>query len=242
MLICTAKKTMPSKRYKNGFESRNGEEAISLEEAMTALAGFPKVKFDESVEMAIRLGVDPKHSDQMVRGTITLPHGSGKQVRVVAFVADGPVADAARAAGADHVGLDELIKKVEGGWTDFDKAVATPEAMKSGVAKLGRYLGPRNLMPTPKSGTVTEDLGKAVTEVKGGRVEFKVDKTSNLHVLIGKRSFAGEALLENANAVVEAVVKAKPVTTKGTYILSASLSASMSPSVKLDLKELSTLS
>ena len=122
--------------------------------------------------------------------------------------------------------LDELIKKVEGGWTDFDKAVATPEAMKSGVAKLGRYLGPRNLMPTPKSGTVTEDLGKAVTEVKGGRVEFKVDKTSNLHVLIGKRSFAGEKLLENANAVLDAVIKAKPDAAKGTYVISASISAS----------------
>ena len=233
---------MPSKRYKKALEGRNGEETCSLKDALAKLAGFPKVKFDESVEMAFCLGVDSKHSDQMVRGTVTLPNGSGKQVRVVAFVADGPVADAAREAGADHVGLDELIKKVEDGWTDFDKAVATPEAMKSGVAKLGRYLGPRNLMPTPKSGTVTEDLGKAVTEVKGGRVEFKVDKTSNLHVLIGKRSFAGEALLENANAVVEAVVKAEPDTTKGTYILSASLSASMSPSVKLNLKELSTLS
>ena len=213
-----------------------------MADAMTALTGFPKVKFDESVEMAFRLGVDPKHSDQMVRGTITLPHGSGKQVRVVAFVADGPVADAARAAGADHVGLDELIKKVEDGWTDFDKAVATPEAMKSGVAKLGRYLGPRNLMPTPKSGTVTEDLGKAVTEVKGGRVEFKVDKTSNLHVLIGKRSFAGEKLLENANAVLDAVIKAKPDAVKGTYLLSASISASMSPSVKLDLRQLAAAS
>ena len=232
---------MPSKRYKNGFESRNGEERVSLKEALAALAGFPKVKFDESVELAFRLGVDPKHSDQMVRGTVTLPHGSGKQVRVVAFVADGPVADAAREAGADHVGLEDLIKKVEGGWTDFDKAVATPEAMKSGVAKLGRYLGPRNLMPTPKSGTVTEDLGKAVTEVKGGRVEFKVDKTSNLHVLIGKRSFSGEQLLDNASAVVDAVLKAKPDAAKGTYVLNAAISATMSPSVKLDLKELAPL-
>jgi large subunit ribosomal protein L1 len=233
---------MPSKRYKNGFESRNGEERIPLKEALAALAGFPKVKFDESVELAFRLGVDPKHSDQMVRGTVSLPHGSGKQVRVVAFVADGPVADAAREAGADHVGLEELIKKVEGGWTDFDKAVATPEAMKSGVAKLGRYLGPRNLMPTPKSGTVTEDLGKAVTEVKGGRVEFKVDKTSNLHVLIGKRSFSGEQLFDNASVVVDAVLKAKPDAAKGIYVLNASISATMSPSVKLDLKGMATLS
>ena len=210
-----------------------------MAEAFAAMAKFPQVKFDESVEMAFRLGVDPKHSDQMVRGTVSLPHGSGKQVRVVAFVPEGPQADKAREAGADHVGLQELVAKVEGGWTDFDKAVATPEAMKQGVAKLGRYLGPRNLMPTPKSGTVTEDIAKAVTEVKGGRVEFKVDKTANLHVLIGKRSFSGDQLLENANAALDAVLKAKPDAAKGNYLLSASISATMSPSVKLDLRQLS---
>ena len=230
---------MPSKRYNNALEGRNGEDKVDLSEAFAAMAKFPKVKFDESVEIAFRLGVDPKHSDQMVRGTVSLPNGSGKQVCVVAFVPEGPEAEKAREAGADHVGLDELIAKVEGGWTDFDKAVATPEAMKQGVAKLGRYLGPRNLMPTPKSGTVTNDLGKAVTEVKGGRVEFKVDKTSNLHVLIGKRSFTPEQLEENASAAIDAVLKAKPDSTKGMYLLSASISATMSPSVKLDLRQFS---
>ena len=177
---------MPSKRYKKALETVSEDAACSLPDAFRILAGFPKAKFDESVEIAFRLGVDPKHSDQMVRGTVSLPHGSGKQVTVAAFVADGPIADAARAAGAEHVGLKEIIEKVEGGWTDFDVAVATPEAMKQGVAKLGRQLGPRGLMPTPKAGTVTEDLAKTITEVKGGRVEFKVDKTSNLHVQIGK--------------------------------------------------------
>ncbi len=156
-------------------------------------------------------------------------------------MADGPIADAARAAGAEHVGLKEIIKKVESGWTNFDVAVATPEAMKQGVAKLGRQLGPRGLMPTPKSGTVTEDLAKAVTEVKGGRVEFKVDKTANLHVQVGKASFTQEQLVENASAAVSAVFKAKPDAVKGSYVLSASVAATMSPSVKLDVKELAKL-
>ena len=230
---------MPSKRYNKALEARNGQESHALQEALNILAGFPKAKFDESVEISFRLGVDPKHSDQMVRGTVSLPHGSGKKVVLAAFVADGPKAEEAREAGADHIGLDELIKKVEGGWTDFDVAVATPEAMKSGVAKLGRQLGPRGLMPTPKAGTVTNDLGKAVTEVKGGRVEFKVDKTSNLHVLIGKRSFTESQLEENASAAIDAVIKAKPDVAKGMYLLSASISATMSPSVKLDLRQLS---
>ena len=232
---------MPSKRYNKALEARNGQESHALQEALNILAGFPKAKFDESVEISFRLGVDPKHSDQMVRGTVSLPHGSGKKVVLAAFVADGPKAEEAREAEADHVGLDELIKKVEGGWTDFDVAVATPEAMKSGVAKLGRQLGPRGLMPTPKAGTVTDDLAKAVREVKGGRVEFKVDKTSNLHVLVGKASFSADKLLENAKAAITAVLKAKPDSTKGTYLLSAHVSATMSPSVALDLKELAKL-
>ena len=232
---------MASKRYKKALETTNGDAVHSLANAIGVLAGFPKAKFDESVEVAFRLGVDPKHSDQMVRGTVSLPHGSGKQVTVVAFVADGPVADAAREAGAEHVGLKEIIQKVEGGWTGFDVAVATPEAMKQGVAKLGRQLGPRGLMPTPKAGTVTEDLAKTITEVKGGRVEFKVDKTGNLHVQVGKVSFTQEQLVENAESVSGAVLKAKPDTVKGTYLLAASVSATMSPSVKLDIKELAKL-
>ena len=202
---------------------------------------FPRAKFDETVDLAMRLGVDPKHSDQMVRGTVALPNGSGKTVRVAAFAADGPAADAAKEAGADHVGLKELIEKVEGGWTDFDVAVATPEAMKIGVAKLGRQLGPRGLMPTPKAGTVSDDLGKVIGEVKAGRVEFKVDKSANLQMTIGKASFDAEKLLENAKAAIIAVIKAKPDSAKGTYLMSASLSATMSPSVKLDVKEISKL-
>ena len=232
---------MASKRYKKALETTNGEAMYPLPDAFEIMAGFPKAKFDESVEVAFRLGVDPKHSEQMVRGTVSLPHGSGKQVTVVAFVADGPIADAARAAGAEHVGLKEIIEKVEGGWTNFDVAVATPEAMKQGVAKLGRQLGPRGLMPTPKAGTVTEDLAKTITEVKGGRVEFKVDKTANLHVQVGKSSFTQEQLVENTSAVASAVLKARPDTIKGTYMLSASVSATMSPSVKLDVKELAKL-
>ena len=232
---------MASKRYKKALETTNGEAMYPLPDAFKIMAGFPKAKFDESVEVAFQLGVDPKHSDQMVRGTVSLPHGSGKQVTVVVFVADGPIADAARAAGAEHVGLKEIIEKVEGGWTNFDVAVATPEAMKQGVAKLGRQLGPRGLMPTPKSGTVTEDLAKAITEVKGGRVEFKVDKTANLHVQVGKSSFTQEQLVENTSTVASAVLKARPDTIKGTYMISASVSATMSPSVKLDVKELAKL-
>ncbi len=234
-------KKMPSKRYKQAFEARNGGEHVSLVDAIAALAKFPRAKFDESVDLAMRLGVDPKHSDQMVRGTVALPNGSGKTVRVAAFAADGPAADAAKEAGADHVGLKELVEKVEGGWTDFDVAVATPEAMKAGVAKLGRQLGPRGLMPTPKAGTVSDDLGKVIGEVKAGRVEFKVDKSANLQMTIGKASFDAEKLLENAKAAIIAVIKAKPDSAKGTYLMSASLSATMSPSVKLDVKEISKL-
>lgn len=232
---------MPSKRYNQAFDARNGGESLSLMDAVVALGKFPHAKFDESVDLAMRLGVDPKHSDQMVRGTVALPNGSGKTVRVVAFAPEGPPADAAKEAGADHVGLKELIEKVEGGWTDFDVAVATPEAMKAGVAKLGRQLGPRGLMPTPKAGTVSDDLGKVIGEVKAGRVEFKVDKSANLQLPIGKISFDAEKLFANAKAAIVAVLKAKPDSTKGTYLRSASLSATMSPSLKLDVKEISKL-
>ena len=232
---------MQSKRYKQAFEARNGGEAVSLTDAISVLGKFPRAKFDESVDLALRLGVDSKHSDQMVRGTVALPNGSGKIVRVVAFTPDGPVADAAKEAGADYVGMEELIEKVDGGWTDFDVAVASPEAMKAGVAKLGPKLGPRNLMPTPKAGTVTNDLGKAVAEVKAGRIEFRIDKSANLSLPVGKISFDPDKLQENAEAALNAVFKAKPDSVKGTYLLSASVSATMSPSVKLDTKEISKL-
>ncbi len=230
--------TMPSKRYNKAQESLNGDESRGLQAAIGVLAGFPKAKFDETVELSFRMGVDPRHSDQMVRGTVSLPHGSGQKIVVAAFAKEGVAADAAKEAGAEHVGFEDLIKKVEGGWTEFDVAVATPEAMKGGVAKLGRQLGPRGLMPNPKTGTVTDDLGKAVTAVKAGRVEFKVDKTANLHVVVGKASFSEDKLLENARAVVDAVLKAKPDAFKGTYLNSCTLSATMSPGVKVDIKDL----
>jgi large subunit ribosomal protein L1 len=182
------------------------------------------------------LGVDPKQSDQMVRGTVPLPHGSGKTVRVLVFAKPGAAADAARGAGAEYVGFEELIKKCTEGWTDFDVAIATPDAM-SEVRKLGKALGPRGLMPNPKTGTVTDDTAKAVKEVKAGRVEFKVDKGGNIHVPVGKVSFAADQIEENARAVIRAVARSKPSSSKGTFIRSCTLSATMSPPIRVDVRE-----
>ena len=229
-------KHMPSKRYKQALEIVEQDRKYALKDAVDVLGKFPKTKFDETVEISFRLGVDPRQSDQMVRGTVPLPHGSGKDVRVIVFAKEGPSADAAKEAGANEVGFDDLIKKVTGGWTDFDVAVATPEAMVE-VRKLGRVLGPRGLMPNPKTGTVTDDTGAAVKAVKAGRVEFKVDKTSNLAVVAGKRSFNAEQLEENIRTIFDAVVKAKPDSSKGAYVKSATLSAAMSPGIAVDLKE-----
>jgi len=227
---------MPSKRYKKALQLVDPERAYPLNSAVEVLAKFPKAKFNETVDLAFRLGVDPKQSDQMVRGTVPLPHGSGKTVRVLVFTKNAPTAEAARAAGAEYVGFEDLIKKCTEGWTDFDVAIATPEAMGE-VRKLGKVLGPRGLMPNPKTGTVTDDTAKAVKEVKAGRVEFKVDKAGNVHVPVGKSSFAPKQIEENARAVIEAVAKAKPHSVKGLFIRSCTLSASMSPPVRLDLKE-----
>ena len=227
---------MPSKRYKKALEQVDATKAYQLKDAVGVLAKFPKAKFNETVDLAFRLGVDPKHSDQMVRGTVPLPHGSGKTVRVLVFAKSGAAADAARAAGAEFVGFEDMIAKCNGGWSDFDVAVATPEAMVE-VRKLGKVLGPRGLMPNPKTGTVTEDTAKAVKEVKAGRVEFKIDKAGNVHVPVGKASFAPNQIEENARAVIEAVAKAKPQSAKGTYIHSCTLSATMSPAVRVDIKE-----
>lgn len=210
--------------------------AYPLNDAVATLAKLPKAKFNETVEIAFRLGVDPKQSDQMVRGTVPLPHGSGKTVRVLVFAKAGPAADAASAAGAEYVGFEDMIKKCQDGWTDFDVAVATPEAM-SEVRKLGKVLGPRGLMPNPKTGTVTEDTAKAVKEVKAGRVEYKTDKAGNIHVPVGKLSFSAQQLYENAHAVIDAVLKARPASVRGTYLRAAALTATMSPAVRLDLKE-----
>src|SRR5574342_623119 len=219
---------MPSKRFKKAVEQVDGKKLYPLKSAVEVLAKFPKAKFNETVDLAFRLGVDPKQSDQMVRGTVPLPHGSGKVVRVLVFAKNGAAADAAKAAGAEYVGFEEMIKKCQEGWTDFDVAVATPEAMAE-VRKLGKVLGPRGLMPNPKTGTVTDDTAKAVKEVKAGRVEFKVDKAGNIHVPVGKASFAPEQIAENARSVIEAVAKSRPHTVKGTFIQSCTLSATMSP-------------
>lgn len=230
---------MPSKRYKKALEVVDGKKTYPLKSAVEVLAKFPKAKFNESVDLAFRLGVDPKQSDQMVRGTVPLPHGSGKTVRVLVFAKSGAAADAARAAGAEFVGFEDMIAKCNQGWSDFDVAVATPEAMAE-VRKLGKVLGPRGLMPNPKTGTVTEDTARAVKEVKAGRVEFKVDKAGNVHVAVGKVSFPVAQIEENARAVIEAVAKAKPHSLKGTYIHSCTLSATMSPPVRVDVREFAT--
>jgi large subunit ribosomal protein L1 len=227
---------MPSKRYRKALELVDGKKQYPLKSAVEILIKFPKAKFNETVDLAFRLGVDPKHSDQMVRGTVPLPHGSGKVVRVLVFAKSGPSADAARSAGAEYVGFEDMIKKCQEGWNDFDVAVATPEAMAE-VRKLGKVLGPRGLMPNPKTGTVTDDTGKAVKEVKAGRVEFKIDKAGNVHVPIGKASFTAQAIEENARAVIDAIAKARPNSVKGTYIHSCTLSATMSPPVTVDPRE-----
>jgi len=227
---------MPSKRYKKALQSVDAAKSYPLKTAVDVLSKFPKAKFNETVDLAFRLGVDPKQSDQMVRGTVPLPHGSGKVVRVLVFAKSGPAADAAKAAGAEYVGFDDMIKKCQEGWSDFDVAIATPEAMGE-VRKLGKVLGPRGLMPNPKTGTVTDDTAKAVREVKAGRVEYKTDKAGNVHVPIGKVAFTAIQIEENARSVIEAVIKARPNSVKGIYVNSCTLSATMSPPVRVDLKE-----
>ena len=222
-----------SKRYKASAEKLS-QKALTLSDAVDALQGLPKARFDETVELAFNLNVDPKQSTQMVRGTVRLPNGSRKKVRVVVFT-ENP--DAAIKAGADKAGLGDLIKEIEGGWMDFDVAVSTTSAMKE-VRKVARVLGPRGLMPNPKSGTVTDDIESAIKEVKGGRVEFKMDKTANMSVVVGKRSFANDKLLENAKAALAAVAAARPEVVKGKFINSITLNSTMSPGVKVALSEI----
>ena len=208
------------------------ERLYSLEEAIPLVQNIKFAKFDESVELAIRLGVNPKHADQMVRGTVVLPHGLGRTKRVV-VIASAEKQKEAEAAGADTVGGEELVDRIQKGWMDFDSVVATPDMMRS-VGKLGRVLGPRGLMPNPKTGTVTVDVSKAVEEIKAGKVEYRVDKAGIVHVPIGKASFATENLLANAQALVSSVIKAKPVAAKGKYVKGISLSATMGPGVRVD--------
>jgi large subunit ribosomal protein L1 len=223
-----------SKRYREALKLVDRTKSYLLTEAVKLLKQMPRSKFDESVELAFKLGVDPKQSDQMVRGTVGLPHGSGKKVRILVFTKGNH--DAAKAAGADFVGFEDMVKKVAEGWSDFDVAIATPETMGE-VRKLGKVLGPRGLMPNPKTGTVTDDITKAVKEFKAGRVEFKIDKAANLHVPFGKVSFNEAQIIENARSVIEAVVKSRPSSAKGRYIHSCTLSATMSPGLHLDIKE-----
>jgi large subunit ribosomal protein L1 len=225
------------KRYNEAVKQVDSKRQYKISEAVDLLKKLPKTKFDETIELSFKLGVDPKQSDQMVRGTVALPHGSGKKVSVVVF-AKGAAAQAAKDAGADYVGMEDLVKKCQEGWTDFDVAVATPEAMQE-VRKLGKVLGPKGLMPNPKTGTVTDDTGKAVKEVKAGRVEFKMDKAANVHVSFGKLSFEGKAIEDNAKAVINALVHAKPATSKGAFIESCTLSSTMSPGLRIDHHEFS---
>jgi len=224
-----------SKRGKRYEESRKKIDRASrydLEAGMNLLKEGGRTKFDESVDMAIRLGVNPKHADQMVRGTVALPHGVGKEVKVLVF-AKGEKEREAREAGADFVGAEELVEKITGGWMDFDKTIATPDMMGT-VGKLGKVLGPRGLMPNPKVGTVTFDVGRAVKELKAGRVEFKVDKTGIVHTTVGKISFSADQLKENVMALMDTINRAKPASSKGTYLKSVAISTTMGPGIKLD--------
>jgi large subunit ribosomal protein L1 len=225
-----------SKRYRGAIKVADLTKEYPLNEAVEILAKFPKAKFDETVELSFRLGVDATSGEQNVRGTTPLPNGSGKKVRVIVFTDD---AAKAKAAGADEAGLADLMKKIQDGWLDFDVAIATNEAMKQ-VRTLARILGPKGLMPNPKAGTVTDDIAAGIKAVKAGRVEFKMDKTANIGVGVGKRSFTPQQILENAAAVLEAVGKAKPNTFKGgQFIKSVTISSSMSPGVKLATTEFS---
>ena len=220
------------KRYIEAKKKIERGKAYPIEEAIKLVLDTATAKFDETVEVAVNLGVDPRHADQMVRGSVVLPHGTGKQVKVLVF-AQGEKEKEAQAAGADYVGGEEFIKKIEEGWLEFDRVVATPDMM-SKVAKLGRILGPRGLMPSAKTGTVTFDVTKAVKELKGGKIDFKVDKGGVIHAPIGKVSFGSDKLLDNFKALMETIIRLKPASAKGTYIKGITLSSTMGPGVKVD--------
>src|SRR6266705_3230436 len=221
-----------SKAYKKADELVDPARLYTPTQAVDLARKTATTKFDSTVEVAIRLGVDPRKADQMVRGTVNLPNGTGKTARVLVFAA-GERAEDARAAGADYVGSDELIERVQGGFLDFDAVVATPDLMGK-VGRLGRVLGPRGLMPNPKTGTVTPNVGKAVTEIKGGKIEFRVDRHANLHFIIGKASFADSALLENYAAAVDEIMRLKPSAAKGRYLRKAAITTTMGPSIPVD--------
>ena len=225
-----------SRRMQDALELVDNEKLYELDEALELIKKFPKVNFDESVEMHINLGVNPKYADQMVRGTIVLPNGVGKEVSVLVF-AKGEKKTEAEEAGADFAGSDELIEKVQDGWTDFDMAIATPNMMKE-IGKLGRVLGPRGLMPNPKAGTMTDDITKAVKEAKAGKLEYKVDKYGVIHIIVGKRSFSVKELKGNIEALMGAVMDQRPTSLKGRYLKTIYVTTSMGPSVKLDVNDL----
>ena len=221
------------KKYQAARAQVAADRTYTIEDAIPLVQKVKFAKFDETVELTLRLGVDPKHADQMVRGTVVLPHGLGKTKRVLA-IAGGEKQKEAQEAGADFVGGEEIVEKIMGGWTDFDAVVATPDMMRA-VGRLGKVLGPRGLMPNPKTGTVSTDMRKAVQEIKAGKVEFRVDKTGIIHAPVGKTGFATDKLFENANTLIQAVVRAKPAAAKGKYVQSVTLCSTMGPGVHLDV-------
>ncbi|HEY6365015.1 MAG TPA: 50S ribosomal protein L1 [Candidatus Binatia bacterium] len=223
------------KSYRAALTKIDRGQRYPLEEGLRLVKETGRAKFDETVEMAVRLGVDPRQADQNVRGTVSLPHGIGKTVRVLAF-AKGEKEKEAQEAGADHVGAEDLIKKISDGWFDFDKTVATPDMMAA-VGRIGKVLGPRGLMPNPKTGTVTMEIGKAVKEIKAGKLEFRVDKAGIVHVPVGKASFSQEQLIDNAKAVLTSILRAKPASAKGNYVRGVTISATMGPGIKIDLSQ-----
>lgn len=226
-----------SKRMQEVDKLVDLNKSYKLEEAVAVLKKCPPVKFDQSVNVALKVGIDPKKSDQQVRGTVSLPHGTGQKV-VLVVIAKGDKAKEALEAGADYAGADELLEKIKGGWTDFSALISTPDMMRE-LGKLGKVLGPRGLMPTPKAGTVTTDVAKAVKEVKAGKIEFKVDKTGNVNNAVGKISFNDQNLVENLNVLFQAIMKAKPASAKGAFFRSLYLSSTMGPGLKIDVSSLS---
>jgi large subunit ribosomal protein L1 len=227
---------MSGKGYRDALAKVDRNQRYLLEDSLRLAKETARAKFDETVELAIRLGVDPRQADQNIRGTVTLPHGMGKAVRVLAF-AKGDKEKEAQDAGADFVGSDELIKKIGEGWLDFDKAVATPDMMAA-VGRIGKVLGPRGLMPNPKTGTVSMDIGKAVKEIKAGKLEYRVDKAGIVHVPVGKASFGPDQLIENARAVLMSVLRAKPASAKGNYVKGVTVTTTMGPGIKIDLTQI----
>lgn len=228
-----------SKRFKETLEKIDREKLYDAKTALGLVKGVSSAKFDETVEVAVRLGVDPKHADQNIRGTVVLPNGTGKEVKVIVF-AKGEKVKEAEEAGADEVGADELAEKIEGGWLDFDVAVATPDMM-SVVGKLGRVLGPQGLMPNPKAGTVTFDITKAVKEIKAGKIEYRVDKTGIVHLSVGKVSFSEDELVENFKVIMDALVRERPSSAKGKYLKSVVLSSTMGPGIMVNTADIISL-